>query len=104
MVLMGLSTTAAIARIWGRVAPVVDNPIKTIVNSYIAPLVNDFITPVLKFVSLGAIQFAIPHLAKGGFIPGFGGGDQVPALLEKGETVVDKMTTKRLAGVFKAAG
>jgi len=42
--------------------------------------------------------------ATGGKIPGFGGGDIIPALLEPGETVVDKQRTKGLAGLFKAIG
>lgn len=40
----------------------------------------------------------------GGLIPGYGGGDQHPALLESGETVVDKDRSRWLAPVFKAAG
>lgn len=34
--------------------------------------------------------------AKGGFIPGYGGGDQIPALLEKGEYVLPKEVVKRV--------
>lgn len=48
--------------------------------------------------------FKLSHLAAGARIPGFGGGDVHPALLEGGETVVDKHTSRQLAGVFKAAG
>lgn len=43
-------------------------------------------------------------MAAGGRLGGFGGGDQVPALLEPGETVVDKMTTRKFAQVLKAMG
>jgi len=43
-------------------------------------------------------------MAQGGKIPGFGGGDHIPALLEPGETVVSKEHSKVLAGVFRAAG
>ena len=53
---------------------------------------------------LAARIFKLSHLAAGGRIPGFGGGDVHPALLEGGETVVDKHTSRSLAGVFKAAG
>jgi hypothetical protein len=53
---------------------------------------------------LAARIFKLSHLATGGLLPGFGGGDVVPALLEPGEAVVDKVTTRRNAGVLKAMG
>ena len=43
-------------------------------------------------------------LAAGGRIPGFGGGDRHLRLLEGGEAVVDKDTTRRHAGVLRAMG
>jgi hypothetical protein len=43
-------------------------------------------------------------LARGGKIPGFGGGDKYPALLEGGEAVVDKHRTRMLAPLFSAMG
>jgi len=44
------------------------------------------------------------QLATGGKIPGYGGGDIHPALLEAGETVVSKEHSSLLAPVFKAVG
>ena len=46
----------------------------------------------------------IAGFAAGGKIPGYGGGDILPALLEPGETVVSKEHSQKLAGVFKAVG
>lgn len=43
-------------------------------------------------------------LAAGGRVPGFGGGDIWPALLEPGEAVVDKVTTRRHASTLRAMG
>jgi len=43
-------------------------------------------------------------MAKGGRIPGWGGGDVVPLLAEPGETVVPKEHTSLLAHIFKALG
>jgi hypothetical protein len=43
-------------------------------------------------------------LAAGGRLPGFGGGDILPALLEPGEAVVDKFRTRKYAPVLKAMG
>lgn len=59
---------------------------------------------VASAVGLPARIFKLSHLAAGGKLPGFGGGDVHPALLESGETVVDKVTSRKLAGVFAAAG
>ena len=48
---------------------------------------------------MSAIKFS-----SGGIVPGPGTGDVVPALLEPGETVVDKGRSRMLAPAFKAAG
>jgi phage-related protein/lysophospholipase L1-like esterase len=46
----------------------------------------------------------LKSLATGGLLAGFGGGDILPALLEPGETVVDKDRTRKYAPLFKAMG
>lgn len=38
------------------------------------------------------------YRASGGGIPGYGGGDKVPAWLERGEHIIDKETVKRMGG------
>jgi len=43
-------------------------------------------------------------LARGGRLPGFGGGDRHAALLESGEAVVDKHRTRKFAPLLKAMG
>jgi hypothetical protein len=48
----------------------------------------------------GGLKF----MSAGGFLPGYGGGDKWPALLESGETVVDKDKTRMLSGLFGAMG
>ena len=45
-----------------------------------------------------------PHHATGWLVPGFGGGDIHPALLEGGETVVPKELTPAVAPLMKAHG
>ena len=54
----------------------------------------------------GAKNYAVyfKPLARGGRLPGFGGGDQHPVLLESGEAVVDKIRTRKFAPVLKAMG
>jgi hypothetical protein len=44
------------------------------------------------------------HMASGGLLPGYGGGDRNLALLEDGETVIDKDRSRQLAPVLRAAG
>lgn len=56
---------------------------------------------------LGETQQVIGNLlfvASGGKIPGFGGGDKIPAMLEPGEAVIDKWRTKEWAWLFGAIG
>ena len=53
---------------------------------------------VLK--KLGALSF----YSGGGKVPGFGGGDEWPAMLERGEAVIDKDKTKKYAWLFKQMG
>ena len=55
-------------------------------------------------IAQGSLQQKLVGYAAGGRIPGFGGGDTVPALLERGEVVVDKHRAQMLAPVFRAAG
>ncbi len=44
---------------------------------------------------------AVPGFARGGLLPGFGGGDRIPAVLESGEFVIRKEAVRRYgAGLF----
>jgi len=63
-------------------------------------------TETIGIASLAGIKAAenIIGLAAGGRIPGYGGGDKHPALLESGETVVSKEDSLLLANVFRAMG
>lgn len=51
-----------------------------------------------------AARLRVGRMRQGGRIPGFGGGDIYPALLEPGEAVVDKDKTRRFADVLGAMG
>ena len=54
---------------------------------------NIALAGIAGVAGIGAIDWGIKQankLQEGGFIPGFGGGDQVPALLERGEFVMNK--------------
>ena len=48
----------------------------------------------------GSGSFGVTQAQKGGHIPGYGGGDKVPALLEKGEWVIPKEEVRRYGSGF----
>jgi len=97
-------TTAvgAIKKTWHTIEDIFSTPVRFLVNTVydngIARLWNDV---------MGAIhgpKLPIVHFASGGRVPGWGGGDIVPALVERGETVVSKEHSSLLADVFRAVG
>jgi TP901 family phage tail tape measure protein len=45
---------------------------------------------------------AVQHLAGGGKLPGFGGGDRVPAMLESGEFVINKFRARQFLPLLNA--
>jgi tape measure domain-containing protein len=51
-----------------------------------------------------AARQAAGRMHTGGRIPGYGGGDTVPILAERGEAVVDKVRTRRYAPLLAAMG
>jgi hypothetical protein len=97
------SAVSTISRIWGDI----ENAVKAPVNWVITHVINDGLIHAFDFISskVGGPHISpIPGLAAGGRIPGYGGGDIYPALLEPGETVVDKNRSRMLAGLFRAVG
>lgn len=87
---------------WNKLEGIFKSPISFLVNTVydngIARLWNDVMSKV------GGPQMPIVKFAAGGKLPGFGGGDTVPALLEPGEAVIDKHRTRQLAPLFAAVG
>jgi len=57
--------------------------------------------------AIGLKRFNLPNIAMmaaGGRLGGFGGGDRIPALLEAGETVIDKHKSRNYAWLFRMMG
>lgn len=52
--------------------------------------------------TLAGLGRAVKHLAGGGKLPGFGGGDRVPAMLEDGEFVMNKNRTRQFLPLLTA--
>lgn len=98
---------SGIASVWDTLQNIFETPVNflihTVYDNGIARLWND-VAGVIPGIP------KLPTLAAGSKIgdsmrvPGFGGGDIIPALVEPGETVVSKEHTKMLSGIFKAVG
>ena len=89
---------------WQAIGNAVKGPTNWVIGNVINGLIRafDWVSgkvggPYIKPVALIGAQ-------KGGRLPGYGGGDILPALLEPGETVISKEHSRALAGVFAAAG
>lgn len=94
-----------IGKIWDGIKKVAAVP----VNFVIGTVYNNGIRKAFNFVAgligVGKLpEASLIGMRRGGRLPGYGGGDTIPALLEAGETVVDKDRTRLLAPVFAAAG
>jgi phage-related protein len=92
----------AIGSAWDAVENAVKAPVNWVITHVINGLINAF-----DWVSgkVGGPHIAdVPGLAKGGKIPGYGGGDSVLALVEPGEAVIDKDKTRQLAPLLKVLG
>ncbi len=90
---------------WNKIKDTVEVPVKFIIDTVLDGLINSF-DSITNAVGLGKpIPVVHPFgLKSGGRLPGFGGGDVLPALLEPGETVVDKQRTQKYAWLFKLMG
>ncbi len=94
-----------ISSFWNKIKGVITAPVRFVIDDVLDGIISVFDT-ITNAVGLGKpIPQVHPFgLAAGGRIPGFGGGDRYPALLEGGETVVDKQRSALLAPLFKAMG
>ncbi|MGH7238759.1 MAG: transglycosylase SLT domain-containing protein, partial [Candidatus Saccharimonadales bacterium] len=88
--------------IWNGIKTAIRTPVAWVVNNVWDPFAN-IINTATSFLHLGK-PLPVKHMAGGGRLPGYGGGDKYPALLEAGETVVDKKKSRMYAGLFAAMG
>lgn len=90
---------------WKEIGDAAKAPVNFLIGTIYDDGIRRFWDDVVGAIGLGSLKLPlVPKLAAGGRIPGYGGGDVHPALLEAGETVVDKDTSRTLAPVFAAAG
>jgi cell wall-associated NlpC family hydrolase len=94
----------SISSAWSRLGNVLKGPVNWVIGNVINGLIRAFDWVSSK---VGGPNIKIvPQLARGGKLPGFGGGDILPALLEPGETVVSKEHSRTPAAqaLFEAMG
>ncbi len=98
------TAVSAIGRAWGDIRNTVRGPVAWVVDHVINGLISAF-----DWISgkVGGPHIPSVHpfgLRAGGRIPGYGGGDQHPALLESGEVVVPKEKAGPLGWLWKMIG
>ena len=105
-----------IGKAWSGLESAVAGPVNTVINDVLNPLIGAFDTitkalglgsPIPKLSSIGGGSGGGKQASKarhGMKVPGWGGGDIFPALLEPGETVVSKEKSKEYAWLFKSMG
>lgn len=99
------NTVNGLGQIWRGI----ENIFKVPINFVIGTVYDNGIAKLWNTVmnAIGLKRFDLPHiatLAKGGRLPGFGGGDRLPALLEAGETVIDKHKSRQYGWLFRMMG
>ena len=96
---------SAVGKAWKVIQETVRKPVAWVVDNVVNGLINAF-NWVSDRVHGPHIKSPVHPfgLQKGGRLPGWGGGDILPALLEPGETVVSKEHSAQLADVFNAIG
>ena len=105
-----------IGKAWSGLESAVAGPVNTVINDVLNPLIGAFDT-ITKALGLGSPIPKLSSIGGGGSggkqtskarhgmkVPGWGGGDIFPALLEPGETVVSKEKSKEYAWLFKSMG
>jgi SLT domain-containing protein len=94
----------AIGQAFNAVKDAVLTPVNWVIVNVLDNLIKAFDWISSKVGGPSISQIAAISAAKGARVPGYGGGDVHPALLEGGETVVSKEDSKVLAPAFAAVG
>ncbi|SDP77859.1 hypothetical protein [Desulforhopalus singaporensis] len=64
--------------------------------------IDVYVRQVEKKQTRGVVGLDVPKFARGGQLPGYGGGDRIAALLEAGEFIIKKETVAKFGvGIFK---
>ncbi len=96
----------AIKGFWDRLGQIVKVPVNFLIGTVYDNGIRAFWNAIVSKIPGIPNLPMIAKLARGGRLPGYGGGDRQPALLESGETVVDKASSRLpfMVAAFRAAG
>jgi phage-related protein len=94
------TTVSGISSVWDTLDNIFNKPVSFLINTVYMGGIRRLWDAVAGAVGIPDL----PSLAEGGKLPGYGGGDIIPALLEPGETVVSKEHSKLLVDTFKSIG
>jgi TP901 family phage tail tape measure protein len=99
------STVSGLKTAWDALTGIFKQPIDWIIRYGYDDGLRSVWNGVMGAIGLSKWDLpSIKTLATGGRLSGYGGGDIVPALLEPGETVIDKQRSKKYASLFGMMG
>ena len=99
------SFVSGLGQIWNGLENVFKIPVNFLIGTVYDNGIRALWNTVMGAIGLGHLNLpAVKTLAGGGRLKGYGGGDRIPALLEAGETVIDKHRTRQYASIFRAMG
>ena len=100
------TAVGAIKGFWSKLGGIVKVPVNFLIGTVYDNGIRAFWNAIVSRIPGIPNLPKIATLARGGRLPGYGGGDRQPALLESGETVVNKDSSRQpfMVAAFKAAG
>src|SRR5260370_32238082 len=99
------TTVSGLGRIWQGIEGAFKIPVNFVIGTVYDSGIRALWNTVVNAIGLSNLDLPfVKTLASGGKIPGFGGGDKYPALLEAGEAVVDKNRTRKYRSLFWMIG
>jgi len=99
------TTVSGLGRIWQGIEGAFKIPVNFVIGTVYDSGIRALWNTVVNAIGLSNLDLPfVKTLASGGKIPGFGGGDKYPALLEAGEAVVDKNRTRKYAWLLSMMG
>lgn len=99
------NTVTALGRAWSGIETAFKAPVNFVIQYVYDDGIRFLWNAVTSAIGLGGLGLPFVNtFASGGRVPGFGGGDIIPALLEPGEAIIDKHKTKQYAALFRMMG
>src|SRR5260370_15002917 len=96
---------SGLGRIWQGIEGAFKIPVNFVIGTVYDSGIRALWNTVVNAIGLSNLDLPfVKTLASGGKIPGFGGGDKYPALLEAGEAVVHKNRTRKYAWLLSIMG